>query len=249
VSHKKPLWHPIPFVTCNLLALVLYASWLIEPTRSLWDGLDTQVFYALNGSLVWGEGWQTLWAFANSKTADILVGLTMILFFLVFSFAGRSDQRNQRLTNFGILCAMILLSQDGQLVNLYERIIDVVRPSPSLLLEPVHRLSELVPSIESKDAADNSFPGDHGVVAMIWLAAVWFYAGWRWKIAGMILCVLILLPRMVAGAHWLSDNLVGSATLVLLMAAWILCTPVAHYLQRLGVWILGYIFPAGWSQK
>ena len=36
------------------------------------------------------------------------------------------------------------------------------RLSPSLVLEPVFRLSEVVTSVKVKDVSGNSFPGDHG---------------------------------------------------------------------------------------
>ncbi len=248
MQQKQRIGYPLPFVLCHLFALLIYGSWLFEPTRALWDALDIRLFYLLNGTLEQGEKWRLFWAAANTKTADILTGLVMILFFFLFIFSGPKSLRIERLSMFGIMSGMILLSQDGGLVNLYEKIIAVERASPSLVLEPVYRLSELVPQIKAKDAAQNSFPGDHGIVIMIWAGSVWFFASWRWGLAATLIGVLILLPRMVAGAHWLSDNLVGSSLLVLLMVAWILCTPLAWYLQRLGVQILGFILPRSWGK-
>lgn len=247
MSQNNAYWHPIGFILCHLLAALLFGSWLFEPTHSYWERLDTAVFYTLNGTLAWGYEWQVFWAGANSKPADIATGLVMIAFFLYFAFSGGPTAMVKRLTMFGIMADTILLSQDGGVVDLYKQVISVSRTSPSLTLEPVHRLSELVPWIHAKDASPGSFPGDHGVVTFIWLGSVWFFAGWRWGIPALMMSVLILLPRMVAGAHWLSDNLVGSATLVLLMMAWIICTPVTYYLQRLGERILGFILPKRWQ--
>lgn len=246
MQQTQRIWYPLPFFLCHLFALLIYGSWLFEPTRALWNALDSELFFLLNGLLADGDQWPTFWAAANTKTADIVIGLVMILFFFLFIFTGPKTLRIERLSMFGIMCGMILLSQDGGLVNLYTRIIAVVRPSPSLVLEPVYRLSELVPHIKAKDASYSSFPGDHAIVTMIWVGCISFFASWRWGVAATLIGALILLPRMVAGAHWLSDNLVGSSLLVLLMVAWILCTPLSYYLQRLGVWILGFILPDSW---
>lgn len=240
-------WYPLPFFLCHLFALLIYGSWLFEPTRVLWDALDARLFHLLNGSLEQGMDWRLFWAAANTKTADIFTGLVMILFFFLFIFSGPKTLRIERLSMFGIMSGMILLSQDGGLVDLYKQIIAVQRPSPSLVLEPVYRLSELVPHIKAKDASYSSFPGDHGIVTMIWIGSIWFFASWRWGVAATLIGTLILLPRMVAGAHWLSDNLVGSSLLALLMVAWILCTPLTYYLKRLGIWILGFILPDSWG--
>lgn len=248
MRQKRAIWHPIGFILCHLVAIALYGSWLYPPSRTIWDTVDSSVFYSLNGSLAWGEQWQLFLAWANTKFGDIAAGLVMILFFLGFVFADRAQFRVERLGMFGVTCLMVLLSQDGQLVNIYEGIISVERASPSLVLEPVLRLSQLQPQIPAKDAALSSFPGDHGVVVMIWLACMIYFASWRWSLTGSLLALLVVLPRMVGGGHWLSDNLVGSGTLVLLMAAWILCTPVTYLLQLIGESILGFILPRSWRR-
>ncbi|MCW8944342.1 MAG: phosphatase PAP2 family protein [Sedimenticola sp.] len=247
-QHQR-IWYPLAFILCHLFAVMIYGSWLFEPTRTLWDALDNQVFYLLNGSLEQSESWQVFWASANTKMADIATGLGMIGFFFLYIFSGPKGQRIERLSMFGMMASMILLSQDGGLVDLYKETISVSRASPSLMLEPVYRLSELVPHIQAKDASHGSFPGDHGIVTLIWVGCIWFFASWRWGVAATLIGVLILLPRMVAGAHWLTDNLVGSSLLVLLMVAWILCTPLTYYLQRLGEWILGFILPNSWRDE
>lgn len=247
MQQSRHIAYPRAFILLHLLAFLIYGSWLFEPTRALWDALDIRLFYLLNGLLEPNDNWRIFWAMANTKTADIIIGLGMILFFFLFIFSGHKTMRSERLSMFGIMVGMILLSQDGGLVDLYKQLISVQRASPSLVLEPAYRLSELVPGIKAKDASSGSFPGDHGIVTLIWVGCIWFFASWRWGLAASLIGLLILLPRMVAGAHWLSDNLVGSSFLVLLMIAWILCTPMFYYLQRLGMWILGYLLPASWQ--
>ncbi|OOZ35675.1 phosphatase PAP2 family protein [Solemya velesiana gill symbiont] len=245
-THLK-IWHPLAFFVCNIAAVVLYGSWLFEPTRELWDGLDKLVFFTLNGSLQWGETWQAFWAAANHRSADIVVAIAMISFFMHFALTGGRRLILERAVLFILMSAMILATQEG-LIDLYQAIIDITRKSPSLVLEPVYRLSELVPGIKAKNASKSCFPGDHGTVVFIWLFFAWFFAGWKHRITALVMTVLILLPRLVSGGHWITDNLVGSGTLVLLMMAWIVFTPVGFALRWLGEKILGFILPRSWQR-
>jgi len=247
VQQRQTIWHPTAFVICHIMMAVLFGSWLFPPTRAILDSIDTWLFFTLNGSLSWGEGWQLIWAYGNTFLADVVVGSLMILVFMIFCFSGEKYTRVERLSAFGIIPVMILVSQDGGLSNYYVDLIDISRASPSITLEPVIRLSELHPGIDLKDFSNSSFPGDHGIVVLIWLSCLLYYGGWRWGSPALLFTVLILLPRMIAGAHWLTDNLVGSATLVLFMDAWILFTPVAYYLNKLGNVILGKLLPRSWG--
>ena len=46
----------------------------------------------------------------------------------------------------------------------------------------------------------------------------------------MLLTLFLMLPRLVAGAHWVSDDLVGGMILTLMAFAWGYCTPFAELL-------------------
>ena len=105
------------------------------------------------------------------------------------------------------------------------------RESPSLAVDGAVRISELFPGwqglLQVKDASNRSFPGDHASVLMLWALFVSAFAAGarRWLAWG--LAALFMLPRIVAGAHWLSDVLVGGTFLALTTVAWGLCTPYA----------------------
>ena len=78
-----------------------------------------------------------------------------------------------------------------------------------------------------KDASGRSFPGDHASVLLLWAIFLSPFArGWRrWLVWGLTL--LFILPRLVSGAHWLSDVLVGGLFLSLIAIGWGLYTPYA----------------------
>ena len=105
------------------------------------------------------------------------------------------------------------------------------RASPSLTVKGAVLISELFPGwqglLHVKDSSGRAFPGDHASVLMLWALFVSAFAGgWRrWLVWS--LAALFMLPRVVAGAHWLSDVLVGGTFLALTTIAWGLCTPYA----------------------
>ena len=87
-------WRPVTLFVSHLAALLLFFSWLIEPTRSLWLALDTQSFWAMNNSLAWGESWQTFWAIANNRAFDLVSAFAM---FSLFAWPALvSDRVSQR---------------------------------------------------------------------------------------------------------------------------------------------------------
>jgi membrane-associated phospholipid phosphatase len=79
-----------------------------------------------------------------------------------------------------------------------------------------------------KDSATRSFPGDHASVLLIWAMFMSFFArNWRLLLV-WVMAVIFMLPRLVAGAHWGSDALVGGVFLSLLGLAWACFTPFAY---------------------
>ena len=96
MQQTQRIWYPLAFLLCHLFALLIYGSWLFEPTRVLWDALDTQLFYFLNGFLEQAESWQVFWATANTRIADVTTGLGMIAFFFLFIFSGAKAQRQEQ---------------------------------------------------------------------------------------------------------------------------------------------------------
>lgn len=195
-----------------LAGALLLASWLLPgPLRALWDAVDLWVFSITNRSLGLSPLWDGLWAISNNRLFDIPAGLTMAAIFLV---SGRSSTppRWANLLVHALIGALLALLTQALVHQFWE----LPRLSPTLEIEGSQRLSELTPWIRTKDAARGSFPGDHGLV----LFTITLY-GWRvlepwarWSAAAA--AVLFSLPRLMSGAHWLSDLLCGSIALGLI---------------------------------
>jgi Kdo2-lipid A phosphotransferase len=197
---------------CSVAAgLLLIASWLGGPLRPLWDGLDRWFFLLTNPSLGLNPVWDGIWAVSNFRPFDLVAALAMAA---VFLWSGlRSGSRSWAPL---LVRAMIgaLLGMLGQ--GLIKELANLPRSSPTLQFEGSQRLTQLATWIHTKDSSRSSFPGDHGLV----LFSLCFY-GWRFLIpparwAAAIGGVLFTLPRLMSGAHWLTDVLCGSIPLGLI---------------------------------
>ncbi|MGU7807728.1 phosphatase PAP2 family protein, partial [Escherichia coli] len=82
----------------------------------------------------------------------------------------------------------------------------------------------------TKDASKDSFPGDHGMMLLIFASFMWRYFGRRALGVALIIFVVFAFPRVMIGAHWFSDIAVGSLTAVLIGAPWVLMTPLSDKL-------------------
>ena len=48
-----------------------------------------------------------------------------------------------------------------------------------------------------------------------------------------ILAFIFIMPRLVGGAHWLTDGLIGGVVPALVAASWLLATPLGYYMSRM----------------
>jgi Kdo2-lipid A phosphotransferase len=194
-----------------LAGVLLLASWWPGwPVRPLWDGLDGLFFSISNASLGLSPLWDGFWAITNHRLFDLPAGLIMAALFL---FSGRSSTppRWATLLVHAVIGALLGLLAQG----LIHQWLDLNRLSPTLELADSQRLSDLTPWIRTKDASRGSFPGDHGLILFALTLHGWrVLEPWaRWSTATA--AVLFTLPRLMSGAHWLSDILCGSIAVAL----------------------------------
>ena len=58
------------------------------------------------------------------------------------------------------------------------------------------------------------------------MTSQWLYAGGRIGRLAVVVAIIFLAPRLVVGAHWASDILVGSAGVCLVSLSLAIATPV-----------------------
>ena len=223
-------WRTRPLIACHVVALLLLASWVWAPSRALWDQFDLQLFALLNQPVHAAGLWAKTWAIGSMRPVDMGVGVLMLAVMLKADLVFSGAQVRKALYAFLATLTLMLLFRVG-----FAEVVKLMgwqRPSASLVVEGAARLTELFPGWEErwdlKDSATRSFPGDHASVLLIWAMFLSFFARNGRLLLIWTMAVIFMLPRLVAGAHWGSDALVGGVFLALLGLAWACFTPFAY---------------------
>ena len=223
-------WHT--FNRLHIIAALLIVSWVVPPTRAVWDMLDVFAFRALNGLLALGEGSVVFWAAANHRSVDLLSGSLCALIILWWVWGEPRDVQNRRAAALGALAVPLLVIPFT--VHLLIRFaFDGQRYSPTLVVDDALLFSKLLPDFETKDISIYSFPGDHAFILFSVTFFFWFYASRKFYLAMLAVAVVFSLPRLVGGAHWLTDDVIGGIAPALIVVAWVCATPFAYKISRL----------------
>src|SRR5699024_7766501 len=97
--------------------------------------------------------------------------------------------------------------------------------SPSLSLQPFTMIASAT-GLDVKDSSHQSFPGDHATVVATFVYLLWAFAGRRYGLTALLVAIIACMPRLVAGAHWLTDDVVGGLGMACLTVPWVMFTPV-----------------------
>ncbi|MHB0776210.1 phosphatase PAP2 family protein [Halomonas sp. WWR20] len=206
----------------NTLGLSLIVTWWL-PYLTVWSRLDDGIFWFFNQFVtVDHRHWTEVLAFLNLRIFDAIAFGVMALLFLI---AGMRDKTPGRIWRwFGIGLTMLVTA--ALLALFTTKGIRYGHPSPTLVFENAHRLTDIV-SIPAKDASRNSFPGDHGLMLMVFAAFMLRFSGRMIGTLSIMFVVLLSAPRIMVGAHWFSDVYMGALAIALMVLPWILYTPVA----------------------
>lgn len=218
-------------VLFNALGVLILLSWA-WPTLSLWTTLDDDIFWFFNQYISTDHGyWVRILAVLNTRAFDAFSFAVMAL---LFGLAMMRDPHPRRLSRWlGIGVTMLLIA--GVIALFTLRAISYGHPSPTRFFQFASHLTDIV-SIPTKDSAGNSFPGDHGLMLMIFAAFMLRFAEARLAWLSVLFVVLLSAPRIMVGAHWFSDIYMGSLSMALIVLPWLLCTPAA---ARCATWISG----------
>ncbi len=187
-----------------LLPAFLALSWMLPWTRPLWDYLDSRLFFACNSLL---ELSPKFWAFANGALFDWLHDAVFASVFLVYILKGEYRQRFLHVVSAIAISALTLF-----LINkmLFPKVLHISRASPSIIYHTTDQLTKLIGPNNVKTKSLASFPADHGTTACLFVYFTYLFLGTRSAILAFLYAILIVLPRMVVGAHWATDILIGS---------------------------------------
>jgi len=132
-----------------------------------------------------------------------------------------------------IVIGLMMLTM-AVVIKQWGRFIPIAHESPTLYFEQfesINRISILT-HFGAKDASADSFPGDHGMMLMIFAAFMWRYFGSKAFISSAIIVAVFSAPRIIAGAHWFTDVYVGSLAITSIVLSWFLLTPASDYVAR-----------------
>lgn len=211
----------------NAAGLALFLSWYLPVNHGFWFPVDAGIFHFFNEQLVKSKVILWLVAITNNRAFDgcslLAMGCLMLSFWLKEDATGR-----RRI----ILIGLVMLLTAVVINQLAQGLMPVKRSSPSLFFPNIHRVSELL-NISTKDASKDSFPGDHGMMLLIFASFMLRYFGKKAFAVALIIVVVFAFPRVMIGAHWLTDIVIGSLSAVLIGVPWVLMTPLSDRLIAL----------------
>ena len=206
----------------NAAGFLLFFSWYLPAGHGFWWPSDSGLFHFFNHKIVENQTFLWFVAVTNNRAFDacslLCMGLLMLWFWRGADPAGR---RRVVLIGLTMLMTAVVLNLLGQ------SLIPVQRTSPSLSFDDVVRVRDLLPTVPTKDASRDSFPGDHGMMLLIFAGFMWRYFGQKAFMVGLAIFIVFALPRMMIGAHWFTDIFVGSLSVVLIGLSWVLLTPLS----------------------
>lgn len=227
----KAQWRPEWFFLLHGLAALLLMTWLWPVTRQMWDGIDSFIYRHLNQTLVHGGLWSKFWAFGNSRYFDAMTAVLLAVFILRKNIIFKRIEVRRGVVTIALLLGVLLAVR-----STFTKVVDHVgwqRSSPSRIDPNAVRLSHQFPEFKTKyrmkDSSPRSFPGDHGSVLIAWGIFVIMFARGKRKILPLLAVIILLLPRLIAGAHWFTDLMVGSTFIALVALAWAYCTPLGRW--------------------
>lgn len=214
------LWH--------LIVAVTIATFLMPATAVYWKKLDVAFFKLVNGSLRGNSNWQTFWALANHKLADWVEDVCILGFYIAYVAKAHKELRLKKASQlvFCVLYIAAILYFINRL--LFRKTWQIPRESPTLVVDGSIRLSDYISWLHIKDDSTKSFPGDHATTALLFAASYIYLARWRVGLFAAFYAAFLCMPRLITGAHWLSDVIIGAGSITIICLSWAFCTPLAE---------------------
>lgn len=211
-------------IICNILGVVLFFSWYITHLSGFWFEIDKAIFYTFNQMLTTSKAFMYFVAFINLRAFDIVAFVAMLGIF--YSYYRKSNVEGKR----WLFCVGVAMLLSAIVMKQFDKMLDIDRVSASVFFEEMYHNVNFVSVLSgwpSKDRSASSFPGDHGMMLLIFVAFMWKYMGKAAFYKALAVFVIFSFPRIMGGAHWFTDVFVGSMSFALVILSWILLSPAA----------------------
>jgi membrane-associated phospholipid phosphatase len=153
---------------------------------------------------------QIFWAILNHKYHDWFLDGVFFTLFCLYIF--KPSEKSRTVKSLECVALTLCLLFVILVINhiLFSKYVKIRSLSPSLKCEDFIRLNHLLPFLKTKSISFSSFPGDHATFALFFY---FISSGLFNKNLMRFLSFytpMIILPRLIIGAHNLSDVLIGS---------------------------------------
>lgn len=216
-------------MACNAAGILLFLSWYLPKNHGFWFAVDKNIFYFFNHLVAESKAFLYFVAVTNFRAFDSIAFIVMLLIFLYYFFQQDAmGKRHMFCMGLAMLCSVVLVKiVDGRL--------NIHRPSATTYFASIHEPVNFISKITGwhvKDKSGTSFPGDHGMMLLIFTSFMGKYFGKKAFLSGLLVFLIFSLPRIMSGAHWFTDVAVGSVSIVLVVMSWVLMTPLADKIIR-----------------
>lgn len=196
------------------LLVVVFLVFSLSATDRWIDYLDMVIARGANTALGLSRTFDMALAILNSKVGDAAVGMAFIVFVLMHVFAGHArEEKAKRLAFWGWVAITFIVFYQCQ--RLLENFFD--RDSPGKVLSGWRSLKRMY-GFNARVENTHSFPSGHATAQ--WLFALMALRAYRRVGTGLVVVALILpSTRILTGAHWPSDILLGSIPLAAFASA------------------------------
>lgn len=209
-------------VLLHLLAAGLVLAWLL----GWWQSTDEAVFWFFNRRLEYVPFARVV-ALANQRWVD---GVTAVLMTSVVLHHIHQCKGYARLR---AICLVLIMAGCFSLQTGVGKALPIDRDSPTHALEGVTLLVDIVPEIPAKHTSRNAYPSDHGTGLCTFLLFAVYRFPRRYLVAVLPIVMLFMMPRIMSGAHWLTDITSSSVPLAMITGAWLFHTPLSYVLVEM----------------
>ncbi len=216
----------------HLFMLFLLILWFSPLTQPFCQLIDNNIFFVLNGSLRNHPFLEYFWGMLNHRR-EVLLNLLAAAGISFWAIMATKDPILRKEQIKQVLYFWVCFEIGFQLQDvIFNRFLEIQRLSPSLVLQPVVKLSSLLENSNIKDFSRNSFPSGHAFAMIYWGSFTFISAPKHIARLGLLFAIFFCLPRLYSGAHWFSDE-VFSGVLALVWLSWTINIPL--YRKIIGV--------------
>ena len=193
---------------------------------SVFKEIDIKLAYFFNDLARFSHFIQNATAFLASKKSDFVFDAIIALFIIPYILSANREKRLERFISSLLLIGFCACCYMFWTRYFFNSCLHLKSLSPIHVLPDFFRISSVVKWIKIKEFASTSYPSGHGCTLVLFPLIVSHLMGRKLGWLALLISIPFALPRIITGAHWTSDFLLGSIPLAMFNLGWYLHTPV-----------------------